>query len=122
MLDGITKSVSSPVLVSESNPAISSRSIRLSSSVPKYLSLATRSSIRSMIFRVVSTPTSEVTSTSSKSSSTSSSTFDFPATALDSLLKKLDLDFSSPLFSVCFFSFELVHNLKIPSLALCDKT
>tara|TARA_B110000914_G_scaffold73015_1_gene63986 strand:- start:367 stop:624 length:258 start_codon:yes stop_codon:yes gene_type:complete len=55
---------------------------------------------------VVATPTSEETNISSKLSRTASSTLDFPATALDNLLKKLDLDFSSPLSKVSFFSLE----------------
>ena len=93
-------------MVSDSNPAISSRRIRFNSSVPKYLSLATRSSIRSITFNVVLTPTSLVTKTSSRLSKTSSSTLDFPATALLSLPKKLVLDFSNPLSSVSFFSEE----------------
>jgi hypothetical protein len=59
------KFVASPVLVSESRPEISSR-ILLSSSIPRYLSAATRLSIRVMILRVVSTPTSEETRISSK--------------------------------------------------------
>jgi hypothetical protein len=50
-----------------------------------------------MIFKVVVTPTSEVTSTSSKLSSTSSSTVDFPATAFVILLKNPYLVFSKPL-------------------------
>ena len=45
---------------------------------------------------VVETPTSLEIKTSSRSSRTSSSTLDFPATALPSLLKKLDFDFSRP--------------------------
>ena len=44
-----------------------------------------------MIFNVVFTPTSEETKTSSRLSRTSSSTFDFPATALVSLEKKVVL-------------------------------
>ena len=72
--------------------------------MPKYLSLETRSSIRSMILSVVLTPTSLVTRISSKLSNTSSSTLDFPATALFSLLKNDDLDFSKPLSKVSFFS------------------
>ena len=74
------------------------------SSVPKYLSLETRSSIRSIIFNVVFTPTSEETRISSKLSKTSASTFDFPATALVSLEKKDVFDFSKPLSKVCFAS------------------
>ena len=69
-----------------------------------YLSLATRCSIRSIIFKVVFTPTSEVTKTSSKLSRTSSSTLDLPATALLSLPKKLVFDFSSPLSKDSFLS------------------
>src|SRR5690606_28803471 len=76
------------------------------SSVPKYLSRATRASILSIILRVVSTPTSDETKTSSRLSKTSSSTFDFPATALVSLVKKLVEDFSNPLSRVSFLSEE----------------
>lgn len=90
-LVGTTNSVSSPVLVSDNNPAISSRKMTFSSSVPRYLSRATRASIRSIILSVVLTPTSLLTKISSRSSNTSSSTFDFPATALLSLVKKDEL-------------------------------
>jgi len=44
-----------------------------------------------MIFKVVSTPTSEETRISSRLSKTSSSTFDFPAIALVSLEKMMFL-------------------------------
>ena len=87
-------SLASPELVSESKAAISSLKIRFNSSVPRYLSLETRASIRSIIFKVVLTPTSLVTKTSSRLSKTPSSTLDLPATAFPNLLKKLDLDFS----------------------------
>ena len=80
-------------MVSESKAAISSLKIRFNSSVPRYLYLETRASIRSIIFKVVLTPTSLVTKTSSRLSKTPSSTLDFPATAFPNLLKKLDLDF-----------------------------
>src|SRR5690606_10675953 len=67
-------------------------------------------SIRSTIFSVVVTPTSEVTSTSSKLSSTSSSIVDLPTTALVILEKKPSLVFSNPLSKAscasgvsCFF-------------------
>ena len=105
---GIEKSVSSPELVSLNKPAISSRRITLSSSIPKYLSLETRASIRSITFNVVLTPTSLDTKISSRLSNTSSSTFDFPTTALLSLLKKVVLVFSNPLSSVSFFSDEKI--------------
>ena len=75
----------------------------MSSEVETYLSLATRSSIRRMIFTVVSTPTSDVMSTSSKSSSTSSSTVDLPATARANFPNTLSLVFSRPLSRVSFF-------------------
>jgi len=48
------------------------------------------------------TPTSEEIRISSKLSKTSSSTFDFPATALDNLEKKVVFDFSRPLSKDCF--------------------
>ncbi|MNY40625.1 hypothetical protein D3C86_1753780 [compost metagenome] len=84
-------------LFSSSNPVISSRRIAFSSEVPKYLSRATRSSIRSIILSVVETPTSDVTKISSSSSSTSSSTVDLPAIILVSLEKTFSLVFSKPL-------------------------
>jgi len=56
------------------------------------LSRCTRSSIRSIILTVVSTPTSEVIKTSSRLSNTSSSTLDLPTTTLASFLKTLLLD------------------------------
>ena len=87
------KSVSSPVLVSDNKFAISSLKIIFNSSVPRYLSFETLASILSIILRVVSTPTSEEFKISSKLSRTASSTLDFPATAFDSLVKKLDFDF-----------------------------
>src|SRR5690606_4325672 len=66
--------------------------------------------MRSTIFNVVVTPTSEVTSTSSRLSNTSSSIVDFPTTALVILDKKPSLVFSNPLSSAsrasgvsCFF-------------------
>jgi hypothetical protein len=61
----------------------------------------------------VFTPTSELISTSSNSSKTSSSTLDFPATALDSLLKKEVLDCSNPLSKDSFFFEENIFP-KIP--------
>ena len=64
-----------------------------------YLSRATRSSMRRMIFTVVSTPTSDVMSTSSRSSSTSASTFERPATVRASFEKRPVLVFSSPALS-----------------------
>ena len=62
---------------------------------------------------MVATPTSEETNISSKLSRTASSTLDFPATALDNLLKKLDLDFSSPISKVSFFSLENIFLKKL---------
>src|SRR5690554_427327 len=62
--------------------------------------------MRSIIFNVVSTPTSDVTKISSSSSSTSSSTFDFPATARVIFEKKLTFVFSRPLSRVSFFPLE----------------
>jgi len=61
-----------------------------------------------MILTVVLIPTSLETKTSSNSSRTSSSTLDLPITALPNFEKKLDLDFSKPLLSVCFFSLEKI--------------
>ena len=107
---GSSKSETSPELFSSSNEAISSLSIVLSSSIPMYLSRATRASIRSMILSVVSTPTSEVISTSSRLSSTSSSTLDFPTTARLNFLNTLSLVFESPSFRLSFFSL-----LKMPN-------
>ena len=78
------------------NRAISSRKIDCNSEVFMYLSRATRSSMRRMIFTVVSTPTSEVMSTSSRSSNTSASTVERPATARANFEKKPVLVFSSP--------------------------
>src|SRR5690606_16541337 len=108
-----------------SSPAISSRRIRLSSSVPIYLSCATRFSIRSMIFNVVLTPTSDDTRTSSRLSRTSSSTRDFPAMALVSFEKNEVFDFSSPLSSdslasgvISFFSDENIFLKKFMVLFL----
>ncbi|MOA01426.1 hypothetical protein D3C78_1208350 [compost metagenome] len=92
-------------LFSSSSSVISSRSIALSSEVPKYLSRATRSSIRSIIFSVVDTPTSEVTKISSSSSSTSSSTVDLPAIILVSFEKTFSLVFSNPLSSASCSAF-----------------
>ena len=100
------------VLFSESSAVISSFKMLLSSLVETYLSRATRVSILSMIFNVVSTPTSDVIRISSKSSRTSSSTFDFPAIARVNLLKTLCLVFSKPLSSVSFLL--LLKNPNIP--------
>ena len=61
-----------------------------------YLSRAMRASICSIIFTVVSTPTSDVMSTSSKSSSTSASTVERPATARANFEKKPSLVFCNP--------------------------
>ena len=106
-------SLSSP-LFSASNDAISSHSMPFSSEVLTYLSRATRSSMRCIIFSVVSTPTSLVIRTSSRLSSTSSSTFDLPATARANLSNTLTLVFSNPLSSVSFFF--LLKKPKIPIL------
>lgn len=72
--------------------------------MPRYLSRLTRSCMRSMMRRVVSTPTSEVMSASSRLSSTSSSTVDLPAMARLILLSTDSLLFSNPLSRVSFFS------------------
>ena len=69
--------------------------------------------MRSIIFSVVSTPTSLDTKTSSRLSKTSSSTLLFPATALLSLSKNEDFVFSSPLSKVSFFSFENIFLKKL---------
>src|SRR5690606_21877117 len=106
LFSGTSNSVALPESTSLKRPAISSRRILLSSSVPKYLSLATRASILLITFKVVFTPTSLETSISSRLSKTSSSTLLFPATALLSLSKKEVFVFSSPLSSVSFFSLE----------------
>ena len=94
---GIVNSESFPELVSDKSEPISSLKIKLSSSVPRYLSWETLFSMRWIIFNVVFTPTSEEISTSSKLSKTSSSTLDFPATALVKLEKKDVFVFSNPL-------------------------
>ena len=107
------KSVSFPTLVSDNKLAISSRKMMFNSSVPKYLSFETLASILSIILRVVSTPTSEEIKISSKLSRTASSTLDFPATAFDSLVKKLDFDFSNPLSRISFFSLENIYLKKL---------
>ncbi len=93
---GSVKSARSSVLFWARSSAISSLRILSSSEVLRYLSLATRASIRWMILIVVSTPTSDMIRISSNSSSTSSSTFDLPATARPSLLKMFSLVFSKP--------------------------
>src|SRR5690606_2988942 len=54
-----------------------------------------------MIFKVVLTPTSDVTNTSSKLSNTSSSMVDLPMTALVILEKNPSLVFSRPLSRAC---------------------
>ena len=84
--------------------AISPRRIDCSSEAFMYLSRATRSSMRRMIFTVVSTPTSDEMSTSSRSSSTPASIVDRPATARASFEKSPVLVFSSPAesSSCCF--------------------
>ena len=58
-----------------------------------YLSFATLSSNLSIIFKVVSTPISEVINTSSIASRSNSSIVDLPATVLANLPKKLSLVF-----------------------------
>ena len=70
-----------------------------------YLSLSTLSSSFSMIFRVVSTPISEVINASSIPSRANSSIVDLPATVLANFPKKLSLVFLSPESS---FSFSLL--------------
>ena len=108
----------SSVLFSESSAAISCLSMPLSSDVLTYLSRATRSSIRRIIFNVVSTPTSLVMSTSSRLSSTSSSTFDFPATARASLSNTLVFVFSNPRSRVSFLF--LLKKPNIPIIVQFD--
>ena len=98
------KSSTCMLLFSASSDATSSTRIVLSSAVPRYLSRLTRSCMRSMMRRVVSTPTSEVMSASSRLSSTSSSTVDLPAMARLILLSTDSLLFSNPLSRVSFFS------------------
>ena len=93
-------------LFSSKIAAISSLKMVLSSEVPRYLSLETRFSMRSIIFIVVVTPTSELTNTSSKLSRTSSSMVDFPAIARDNLENTDSLVFSKPLSNASFLSFE----------------
>ena len=91
--EGVSKSGRSSVWLSESKAAISSFRILSSSVVPTYLSFATLASIRPIIFKVVSTPTSDEMRISSRLSSTSASTVDLPTMALPNLLKKLSLVF-----------------------------
>ena len=108
-----------PVSLSSSRFSISSFNILLSSSVPRTLSRFTLASIFSIIFNVVSTPTSEVINISSRLSRTSSSTRDFPTTALAILPKKESLVFSRPLSRFSFFCFE--KKSKIP-IAIKNKS
>ena len=107
------KSKLPPGLFSSSRAAISSLRIKFNSLVLRNLSFETRSSIRSIIFSVVSTPTSELINTSSRLSSTSSSTLDLPTTARESFLKTLSFVFSNPLLRFSFFSL-----VKIPKRAI----
>ena len=100
------------VSFSANNLTISSLRITFNSAVLIYLSRATRSSMRSIIRNVVSTPTSEVTRASSKLSRTSSSTRDLPATARVNLSNTFSLVFDNPESSVSFFS--LLKKLKNP--------
>ena len=103
---GVSKSSTSSELFSVSKAAISSRRITFSSFAFIYFSSAARFSIRSIIFNVVSTPTSEVINTSSRLSSTSSSTFDLPAIARAIFPNTLSFVLDNPLSNVSFFSFE----------------
>ena len=105
---GVEKSSRSSVLFSSNSLTISSRIRASNSLVLMYLSLFTRSSIRSMILMVVSSPTSEAIKIASSSSRTSTSTVDLPATALVSLSKNPVLVFSKPWSSSS--SFFLVKN------------
>ena len=110
--DGTEKSGVSALLFSASISVISSRSSVFSSDVDTYLSRAVRFCSRSIILRVVSTPTSDVINTSSRLSRKSSSILDLPATARLSLSNKPCLVFSKPLSNVSFFS--LLKKLKNP--------
>ena len=113
--EGMSQSSFSPVLFSVRRAAISSRIMPLSSFVEIYLSRATRSSIRLMIFNVVSTPISDVIRASSRLSSTSSSTVDLPVMARAILSNTLCLVFSSPLSRISF-----LFLLKSPNIPICD--
>ena len=114
---GILKgSESSSGLFSTSRFDISSRKMPFNSAVPMYLSRATRSWMRLIILRVVSTPTSDIISTSSRLSSTSSSTTVFPATARAILESTLVLVFSRPLSSTSFLSFVKNENNPIKTM------
>src|SRR5690554_3062211 len=113
LFSGSSKSEAFPESTSLNRPAISSRRILFNSSVPKYLSFATRASILSIILRVVLTPTSLETKTSSRLSRTSSSTLLFPATALLNFSKKEVFVFSNPLSRVSFFSLENIFLNKL---------
>ena len=84
---------------------ISSFKIKSNSDELRNLSLATLSSIWSIIFNVVFTPTSELIKISSKLSKTWSSTLLLPITTLEILLKKDSLLFFKPLSKDSFFSF-----------------
>ena len=102
-LVGKSQSSAFSVLFSVKRAAISALNTLLSSEVETYLSRAMRSSMRSIIFTVVLTPTSDVISISSKLSKTSSSTFDFPAMARVIFEKTLCFVVSRPLSSTSFF-------------------
>ena len=107
LVSGIIKSSWFSALDSSKRAATSSFNIPSNSEVLVYLSFFTLSSIRFIIFRVVSTPTSLVTRTSSKLSRTSTSTVFLPATALVSFEKTLCFVFSNPLSRFSLFSFFL---------------
>ena len=112
LLSGRSKSSKSMLLFSSSKLVISSFSIEFNSEVPMYLSAETRFSMRSMIFKVVSTPTSDEIRISSRLSKTSSSTFDLPIIARPIFLNTLSLVFESPWSRLSFFL--LVKLPKIP--------
>ena len=104
-LSSLIDKKSSPLLESHIIFIISSFKIISSSSELINLSFFTLSSIWSIIFSVVLTPTSELISTSSRLSKTSSSTLLLPTITLEILLKNDSLLFFKPLSSVSFFSF-----------------
>src|SRR5690554_4439123 len=98
---------------SASKPLISSLRMRSNSSALTNLSRATRFSMRWIILRVVSTPTSELMSISSSSSNTSSSTLDLPTTTRASFCRTLSLVLDKPWSSLSFFAL-----LKTPNIPM----
>ena len=101
------------MLFSERSRLISSLSNIFNSFNPLNLSLATLDSIRSIIFKVVFTPTSLEIRTSSRSSRKSLSIVDLPAMILFNFEKKEVLDFSNPLSKESFLELEKIFLKKL---------